>query len=203
MPAADKKDRAADARDQARDEILRATVTELLERRGSDVTVDAVAKRAGCAKGLVHYHFKRKEHLLAAAAQRLWSDRARAWREALGRSEPEASLAAAWKLTSEEVSSGTAAAATAMGMNPGELVVQSVNSGRGEFSRELTGAVSALLERMGLEPTVPPGELGTLLAATVEGIELQLGSGVDRRDLEQAWSAFWVGLLALTRPRRA
>jgi hypothetical protein len=58
-----------------------------------------------------------------------------------------------------------------------------------------------LLARLGLEPSVPASELGALFVAIVEGIGLQLGSGAPADDMEQAWSAFWAGLLSLTRPR--
>lgn len=189
-------------KEQSQDEIIEATIAELRQRRGGDVTMDAVAKRAGCAKGLVHYHFKRKDQLLAAVAKRMWEARGEAWRQALARGEPKSALAAAWRLVGEETSSGSSTVCAALGMRGDELVVQSVNSGRSAFARTLGEAVRSILDRMGLESTVPVGELGTLLAATAEGIELQLGGGADRRELEQAWAAFWVGLLALTRPGR-
>jgi AcrR family transcriptional regulator len=188
---------------EARRAILEATLALLRERRTGDATTDDIARRAGCAKGLIHYHFKKKEQLLAAAAEHAWSARAAAWAHSLGTSDPKTSIGNAWRLLKEESTDGTAAACAAVGLGTDDLVVQSVNKSRRAFASALTNATSGLLQRMGLVPTVPPGELGTLLAATVEGISLQLGSGAGSEELEQAWAAFWVGLLSLTRPRRA
>lgn len=186
-----------------RQAILDAAAALLRERRTGDVTMEEVAKRAGCAKGLVHYHFKRKDQLLAATATRLWHDRSSAWTVALNARDPKSAIGAAWELLRNEASDGTAAACTALGLRQDELVVQSVNKGRGAHSKDVTQALDGLLGRMGLTPTVPASELGTLLAATAEGIAAQLGSGAPPDELEQAWAAFWVGLLSLTRTKRA
>ncbi len=183
----------------ARAAILEATVALLRERRTGGVTTEEIAKRANCAKGLVHYHFKRKHQLIAGAAEQLWNARAAAWSGALGQSDPQASISAGWQLLEAEASSGTAAVCAAIGLGGDELVVQSVNDSRRAFTAALTGATQALLRRMGLVPSVAPSDLGALLAATIEGISLQLGSGAKPDVLEQAWAAFWVGLLALTR----
>jgi AcrR family transcriptional regulator len=188
---------------EARGTILDATTALLRERRTGNVTTDEVAKRAGCAKGLVHYHFKRKDQLLAAAAARLWDERSTAWSAALGGADPKASINAAWDQLRAEASSGTAAVCVALGLGSDELVVQSVNSARSALARSMTTSIGSLLGRMGLEPSVPASELGTLLTATAEGIAMQLGSGAKAADLEQAWAAFWVGLLSLTRPGRS
>lgn len=187
----------------ARQAILDATLALLRERRTGDATTDDIAKRAGCAKGLIHYHFKTKHQLLAAAAKHVWSARAAAWADSMGTGDPKTSIGNSWRLLEKESADGTAAVCAAIGLGTDDLVVQSVNTSRRAFAGALTNATSGLLQRMGLVPTVPPGELGTLLAATVEGISLQLGSGAASEELEQAWAAFWVGLLSLTRPRRA
>ncbi|MDH4042891.1 MAG: TetR/AcrR family transcriptional regulator [Gemmatimonadota bacterium] len=183
--------------------ILDATIRLLRERRGADLTMDQVAQAASCAKGLVHYHFRKKDQLLAAAAGRMWEDRAAAWRRALDAEDPKASIGAAWNLLATDSSTGVAAACAALGMRREELIVQSVNSGRVALARGVTEALDQLLGRMGREATVPIGELGTLLAAIIEGIGLQLGSGAGQDELEQAWAAFWVGLLSLTSSRRS
>jgi AcrR family transcriptional regulator len=188
---------------EAGSSILEATVDLLRERRTGDVTTEEIARRAGCAKGLVHYHFKSKPQLLVGAAERLWIARSTAWTGALGVGDPQTAIGAGWQLITKEATDGTAAACAAIGLGNDELVVRSVNTSRRAFASALTGATSTLLGRMGLAPSVPTSELGTLLAATIEGITLQLGSGAESDELEQAWAAFWVGLLALTRPRRA
>lgn len=187
----------------ARAAILEAAVDLLRSRRGTDITTDEVAQKAECAKGLVHYHFKGKDQLLAAAAERLWRQRTDAWTEALGLESPNAAIRQAWEIMVAESSNGIAASCASLGMRSEQLVVQSVSTGRSEFSRGVAAALGRLLALLSLEPSVPVRELGALLAATAEGIGLQLGSGVAEDEMEQAWSAFWAGLLSLTRPRRS
>jgi AcrR family transcriptional regulator len=187
----------------ARAAILEAAVDLLRSRRGTDITTDEVARKVGCAKGLVHYHFKGKDQLLAAAAERLWQQRADAWTGALGLESPNAAIRQAWETMVSESSNGIAASCATLGMRSEPLVVQSVSTGRAAFSRGIAAALEQMLAQLRLEPSVPTRELGALLVATIEGIGLQLGSGVPADEMEQAWSAFWAGLLSLTRPRRA
>jgi AcrR family transcriptional regulator len=179
---------------------LEAAVSLLREGGGTSVTTDQVARRADCAKGLVHYHFKRKDQLLAAAAVSLWRDRAASWTAALGARSPKTAIRQAWGTLVTETTSGTAASCATLGLRPERLVVQSVGEARAEFSRSVATALDTLLAALGLAPMVPVRDLAALLVATVEGIGLQLGSGAAADDLEPAWSAFWAGLLSLTRP---
>ena len=185
----------------ARSAILGAAVALVRGGRGSLITTDEVAQRAECAKGLVHYHFKSKDQLLAAAAEKLWQERADSWGAALTSVSPRASIGDAWKTLLKESSDGTSAASAALGLRTEKLVVQSINNGRVAFARGLTGALDKLLAQLGLEPSVPISALGALLVAVIEGIGLQLGSGAAPDEMEQAWSAFWAGLLSLTEPR--
>ena len=190
------QDRSLDARET----ILSAAIELLRERGGTNITTDQVATKAGCAKGLVHYHFKRKDQLLAAAAERLWQERTDAWTGALASKGPKDAIQRAWRILVGESANGTAASCATLGMRSEKLVVQSVSDGRASFSRQIAAALQQLLAHLSLEPSVPVTELGALLVATVEGIGLQLGSGAPAEELEPAWSAFWAGLLSLTRP---
>jgi len=187
----------------ARASILGAAVDLLRKGRGTNITTDQVAARAGCAKGLVHYHFKKKDQLLAAAAAHLWQVRTASWTTALGHKGSRDAIGRAWGVLVAESEDGTAAACAVLGMHAEHLVVRSVSTARADFSRQVAAALRGLLAGLGLEPSVPIPELGALLVATVEGLGLQLGSGARAEDLEPAWSAFWAGLLSLTRPLRA
>jgi len=187
---------------EARKAILNAAVAVTVERRGRQVTTSLVAERADCAKGLVHYHFSTKEALLAEVATRLWSERATRWQAALAAADGKGALEAAWNLVQAEAGDGRASALAQLGLMDGKLIAQSVSAGRTAFTEALSAAVQRLLARMGLEVSVPAAELAALLAATVEGLSMGLAGGTSAAELEPAWAAFWVGLLALTRPSR-
>ena len=51
--------------------IVEAGVAAIQDSNLTDWTVDSVASKAGCAKGLVLYHFKSKEALLVRIAERV------------------------------------------------------------------------------------------------------------------------------------
>lgn len=193
--------RASTSDRSARDAIRGAAVSLAIEKRGGPITTEMVAARARCAKGLVHYHFSTKDTLLADVAQQLWARRAEAWAAALADTDATAAIGAAWTRLRNEAADGSASACAWVGLYGGKSVGRSVNEGRDAFVDALGAALATLLARMGLRATVPVADLAALLAATAEGLGLRLADGVDETRLEQAWAAFWVGLLSLTTSR--
>src|SRR3972149_10100329 len=97
--------------ERTRTSILDAA--DRLLRRGGGGTVDEVAREARCAKGLVHYHFKTKAALLAAAAARLGERRRSRWTEAFQAPTPDAAIQRSWTLLVSESRDGTIRAWTA------------------------------------------------------------------------------------------
>jgi AcrR family transcriptional regulator len=86
---------------EARAKILECA-EELVRRKGANaVTVEAVAKAAGSAKGLVHYHFKTKKGLLSAVAGRLSQSRIESWSAAFESESPNQAIDQSWKLLAE------------------------------------------------------------------------------------------------------
>jgi AcrR family transcriptional regulator len=189
---------AAGASDAKR-RILEAALQVVTKDPGATATVDQIAAAAGCAKGLVHYHFRTKEALLAEVAASLWSDRAREWRHALSHRDPGSALEAGWRLLQAEAADGRVRAAAALGLSPLAMAGQSVRHGRADLTRALADGLVELFSHMGCTTTVPPSEIAALLAALIEGMGLQLAGGEPAHQLEPAWSAFWAAALSLTR----
>lgn len=172
----------------------------VIQRRGAPaLTIDAVAKEAGCAKGLIHYHLKNKKALLEAVADRLAEQRERDWREAFHTPSANEAIAKSWTLLTREAQDGTVRAWTSL-VGSGVLTEQTAKKAVTRYSRALGEAAIRLLRDLKLEPAVPVGDLGWLLAATVEGLGLQLVSGVDGKVLEEAYAAAWLGVLSLGGP---
>ena len=185
---------------KTKDEILAAAVRTLCREPAAGVTVEEVAREAGSAKGLVHYHFKTKDRLFAAAASRIWSDRADNWHEALAATDPKLAIDTSWQLLANESNTGVATASASLAVERGEMTVQAVKEASAAFARCLADSIEGLLSRIGLTAAVPPGELGALLAAVVAGFGHQLDSGMPSTDLEAWYAAFWAGLLSLGSP---
>jgi AcrR family transcriptional regulator len=184
----------------AKARILDAAQRVLMSDPGTAATVDQIAAAAGCAKGLVHYHFKTKDALLGEVATRLWANRARVWREALSGREAGEALDTAWKLLREESSDGSLAASASLGLSRSIVAGRSVRDGRAGLVRALTDGLVQLFEQMNRSAAVPPSEVAALLAALIDGLGLQLASGEPAEQLEPAWAAFWAAVLSLTRP---
>jgi TetR/AcrR family acrAB operon transcriptional repressor len=58
-------------RGEARQRILDSALQLVRENGAEAMSIEAVAAAAGSAKGLVHYHFKTKQGLLSAVAEKL------------------------------------------------------------------------------------------------------------------------------------
>lgn len=183
-------------------ERARATILDAAERllrRGGGGTVDEVAREARCAKGLVHYHFKTKAALLAAAAVRLGDARRRRWTAAFHAPSPQAAIDRSWALLVSESKDGTIRAWTALCARSDKVTDQAVSSEFKRFSEAVASAAHGLLGELGLAPTVSVDELGLLLAGVVHGMGLQLDSGAEPAELQGAYAAAWLGVLSLTR----
>jgi len=184
-------------------ETARVTILDAADRllrRGGGGTVDEVAREARCAKGLVHYHFKTKAALLAAAAARLGERRRSRWTEAFQAPTPDAAIKRSWTLLVSESRDGTIRAWTALFAQRDKVTDRAVSLASASFSSTIASAADGLLNELGLAPTVPMEELGLLLAGVVHGMALQLESGMEPERLQGAYAAAWLGVLSLTRP---
>lgn len=172
----------------------------LLRRRGAtETTIEAVAKEARCAKGLVHYHFKTKPALLGAVAEQLGVAREAAWVAAFRAPSPQAAIQQTWELISREARDGTIRGWTSLFAEQNSLTGQTVRRRVETFAGALSGAVGRLLQDLGLRPTIPVREVGWLLAGVVHGTGIQLEAGANPTELQGAYSAAWLGLLSLSK----
>ena len=165
--------------------------------------MDQVAIAARCAKGLVHYHFRTKGALLAAAASRLAERRRARWGGAFRAATPDAAIHQSWELLVAESRDGTLRAWFGLCSEPDKMTGRTVSTEAQSFSAAIAQAAESLVAELGLTPTVSIEELGLLLAAVVHGTGLQLEAGVPPGKLQGAYAAAWLGVLSLTRPARA
>jgi len=179
-------------------ETIIAAAISLVKRRGASVvTVDAVATEAGCAKGLVHYHFKTKKRLWEAVAQSLARSRSEKWDAAFSAETARDAIHSTWTLLTDESVNGTILAWTTM-FGPGTLVTdQTTSVSMQGFAATLGRAASTLIGRLGMKLRIREPEIGLLLASVVSGAGFLLLAGASREDLEGAYAAAWLGVLTL------
>jgi len=188
-------------RGEARQRILECAETLVKQSGAEAVSIDAVAVAAGSAKGLVHYHFKTKQGLMSAVAERVTADRKEKWQVAFRAPSAQDAIAQTWALLTKESANGTVLAWQSLVGVGGKLPDGLVNRLRAEFAAGLCEALASMLrEELALISTIPEEEIALLLGAVIDGMGFQLASGSDADALEGAYSAAWLSILSLTRP---
>jgi AcrR family transcriptional regulator len=173
----------------------------VLRKHGAPaLTMGAVATGAECAKGLVTYHFQTKTKLLVESVLRLAAARESVWIQAFDTPNPQDAIDRTWEVLKQEAESGALKAWTSLLAIGDDEVDQAVNKSSSQFRSRITEATGDLLARAGLETTIPAQQLGWLLSAVIQGMELQVAGGGELVVLENAYAAAWLGLLSLTEP---
>ncbi|KPK07447.1 MAG: hypothetical protein AMS20_02785 [Gemmatimonas sp. SG8_28] len=184
-------------KDESRNLILNAALDVLRERGSSNVTVASVAERAGCAKGLVHYHFKTKQNLWHAAIEHLTRHRIASWSDALASLSPSEAVQQTWALLVRESEDGTAAAWFSMLDASSELPADLITEAIETFAAAVADACRRMFERLDVRTRIRPEEIGWMLASMVSGTGFLLTRGADAPKLENAYAAAWLGVLSL------
>ena len=171
-----------------------------MHRGAHTLTVDAVAREARCAKGLVNYHFRTKRQLLVEVVQRIAAARQAVWIQAFDSSNPQDAIDRTWDVLKREAQSGALRAWTSLVALAEREIDQVVNDASREFRSRITHSAEQLLARAGMKPTIPAEHLGWLLAAIVQGMAFQVAAGGDMEVIENAYAAAWLGVLSLAEP---
>jgi AcrR family transcriptional regulator len=188
-------------RGEARERILENAEALLKHQGAESMSIEAVAAAAGSAKGLVHYHFKTKQGLMSAVAERLTASRKLRWETAFKAPSAQEAILQTWSLLTEESGDGTVQAWQSLVGVGGRLTDGTAKTLRDEYSSCLCDSLTSMLrDELGLTPTIPTSEIGRLLEAVIHGMGFQLASGTEEEELEGAYSAAWLSILSLTQP---
>src|SRR5574337_1098965 len=165
--------------------IVEAATALVVEDGLERWTTQQVAERAGCAKGLVHYHFHSKWRLLAEVAATL--RRARLERRiAAFQAAGSAALDRLWLVLGEETAGGYATAwiALAAAAHPD---VRRAQAPEGEELRRLEAVLHAALDLSLGSPARVRAVLGVL-----DGFELALLRGDAPDAVREIFDPFWL-----------
>lgn len=180
-----------------KEKIIEATVGLVKGDGPGAATTDRVAAAAGCAKGLVHYHFKTKGALWTAVIKRLAEKRRARWTKAF--SGAKWAVTDTWKTVLADRRDGIVKLmVTVSGEDP--ETDDAISEAALQFGHTMTEAVQRFLTRMEMEPGVPIEQLGWSLASVLHGTIVQLDAGAPSNILEDAWAAAWLGVLSTASP---
>ena len=170
------------------DSLVDAGVAAIRESNLTDWTVDSVASKAGCAKGLVLYHFKSKHALLVRIAERVRHAQGERRLNAL-KSGPKgtAALDRLWGAMTAEVRGGT------FGLWVGLLGDPRTRKAAARPAQEIVDLIGASAEALG----VPVDSLALpLIPAALDGFSLELLQGNAPETVRERFDSFWLGVLS-------
>ncbi|HEU4799260.1 MAG TPA: helix-turn-helix domain-containing protein [Gemmatimonadales bacterium] len=168
--------------------ILDAART-LLTRGGLDAwSTERVARAAGCAKGLVHYHFKGRTALLAEVARSLVHDAADQ-RTGVLTGTGTTALDRLWKELEREESSGELAARLSL-LGASDKVVRSALEPGADQLAVFAAAIASALTL----PVVTSAEARATWAM-LDGLGAAMLIGSSRGALHEGFDRWWLTLL--------
>jgi AcrR family transcriptional regulator len=170
-----------------KDAILGAAIDVIALHGLNNWTVEEVANRAHCAKGLVNYHYRSKQDLLVRASETLRDDRLARRLAAIGL-PGSASLDRLWTVLVQEVESGWYAAWLSLLAADGPL-----RAAAAERPADMESFALTLGRSLGLGDQL--GRQAPLIQAALDGLQLRLLQGAAVADTEEAYHRFWVGAL--------
>ena len=170
-----------------KDAILGAAIEVIALHGLNNWTVEEVANRAHCAKGLVNYHYRSKQELLARSAETIRNDRSARRLAAVGVSGT-AALDRLWAALVQEVESGWFAAWISLLATDGPLRAAAAE-------RPADSEAFALMVGRSLGLGEQLKERAALIQASLDGLQLRLLQGAPPGETEEAYQVFWLSML--------
>lgn len=170
-----------------KDTILAAAIEVIALHGLTNWTVEEVANRAHCAKGLVNYHYRSKQALLERAAETVRDDR-QARRFAAVQTQGTRALDRLWDVLAQEVESGWFGAR--LSLLAADDPLRRAVAEREEDSRALAALLS---ENLGLGDQL--ADQAPLIQAALDGIQLRMLQGAAEQETEEAYNRFWLMLV--------
>ena len=166
--------------------ILGAAIEVVVLHGLNNWTVEEVANRAHCAKGLVNYHYRSKNDLLIQAAETLRDDRA-ARRLAAVQASGTAALDRLWSTLVQELESGWFGAWLSFLASDGPL-----RNAASANPRDVSLFIAALSRAFDGDDLT---ERSSWIQTALDGFQLRLLQGASPQSTEEDYHMFWLTVL--------
>ncbi len=179
----------------AREHILDAAILCLRQQGVDGSSMSVIAKQAGVSKGLLHYHFRNRGHLLADIVARLAGRIVARERRAIQGAAAGQAVNALWALTEDELTRGELHVLVELGLQRHADIRAASERAATERRATMTRSVSHLFASLALIPRVPAALLAGASVAFVDGLALDADAAA--RDARVSFDVFWLALLSL------
>lgn len=184
------------SRGAAADRILLAAAECVIRSGVANTSMQDVASAASVSKGLIHYHFRDKAHLLATLVAWLTGRITGRQRAASGHVQPENAVDMVWSWVEGELTRGDLRALVALSLDDTPDVRTATREALAVRRTAATEMVAAVYAALDLTPHVPSALLAEVLVGFLDGLSTTTAVA-EPGEQRVAFDAFWLALLTL------
>lgn len=184
------------------DKILEAAGKVLAEHGVTGATIARVAEEAGVSRGLVHYHYKNKEEMLAkvlrANMESMINLIGNHFEDCKGAEELAGRIVESMKTKAQNDSEYFKLFLEGLyAVRHSEIVRMELGELYGKFRDIFRKGLMKMVERRDIAPAIPPRELAALVTAMLDGIGVQLITVINAAPGADIWDSLKKGLVIL------
>ena len=176
--------------------ILQAAAHVLAQKGATGLSMADVAREAGVSKGLIHYHYRDKDALLARLAGWLADEIELRERQALRGLPPHQAIDALWAWLDDELECGDIRALIELSrLREGDAPVAARAASQRRRAVSATTIIT-LFDCLGLRARIPAPMLAEVFVAFVDGLAVD-ATPTPMPGHRVAYDVFWLAMLSL------
>ena len=160
------------------------------------LSMQAVADEAQVSKGLIHYHFRDRDALLARLIEWLAEDIMARERTALDGCAPHEAIDALWRWIENELQRGELRVLLELQQDPAPEAALAARRASRLRHAQAEATTTRLFEMLGLSPRVPAELMAAVAVAFLDGLAIETALQPDR-EARISFDVFWLALLSL------
>ena len=160
------------------------------------LSMQAVADEAQVSKGLIHYHFRDRDALLARLIEWLAEDIMARERIALDGCAPHEAIDALWRWIDNELQRGELRVLLELQQDPAPEAALAARRVSRLRHAQAEATTTRLFEMLGLSPRVPAELMAAVAVAFLDGLAIETSLQPDR-EARISFDVFWLALLSL------
>lgn len=183
----------------ARDRILDAAVRCIAREGMEGASMAAIAAQGGVSKGLLHYHYVDRAHLLAEAVGHLSTRIVAREQAAMAGAAAGHAVNALWAVVADEIARGELRVLLELRLQREPAIRSAAELAAAERRAVATKTVEQLFAGLALAPRMPAPLLADASVAFVDGLVLEAtcAAGREAGGARVSFDIFWLAMLSL------